>query len=635
MGNESRLDHEPLQPESTGEPDRSPSPRPERTGRVWRALATLSGWFGSFSREAITNTAELERQLLRSLQPSTWPTLRQLRHSYRIFPPAERRIMTGCFVVIVAASVWLGINQVYAHISITPTPGGSYTEGLVGEVGQVNPVFAAASPVDTDLSELVFSGLFRYNKEMQVTPDVARAYTVSNDGRVYTITIKENAAWHDGEPLTADDITFTFTSIANPDAGSPLASALRGVVVEKVDGKTVRFTLKEPYTGFLNTLTVGIIPEHIWAAIPIEEWRRREENLRPIGSGSWQFNSLIRDDTGAVRSYVLTKAPARTSPVPYLETLTFKLYPDYESAMTALQNHAIDGLGLISLADRRKLRSTKHITFYDLHVPAVTTIFFNLSQASPLQNVAVRRALRMGIDKRAIVEQVFTHEAAVARGALPVTSQTQLNTIIPLARYNEQEAQNILEQNGWRRLGAIRQNAKGETLNITLSIVDHEPDRAVGTLIQEQWRRLGVETKLDLISPSSPPHVTQVLLRPRAYQALLYTTVYGATLDPYPFWHSSQRFDPGLNFSLFSNREADSAIERIRRSLTETEQQEAYATLQSLMADQVPAVFLYNPTYFYAMSDEVYGVEEGSLARPADRFNSLARWYVNTQRHLK
>jgi peptide/nickel transport system substrate-binding protein len=545
--------------------------------------------------------------------------------------------MRTAVAVILTSIVWLGVNQALAHLVAEPVPGGSYTEGLVGEPRFVNPSFAATSTVDADLTRLVFSGLLRYDERLGIVPDLAERYTTSDDGRTYTVTLREGLTWHDGEPLTADDVTFTFASLADPAVGSPLRPSVRGVAVEKLDERTARFALEDPYAGFPNLLTTGLIPRHVWGDVPAAEWRQRDENLQPVGSGPWQFNSLSRGANGSVAAYVLTRAvsPDRAErPQPFLERLIFRFYPDEEQAIAALRAQNIEGLALLGGGAEEALGRSKHLHLYDLRLRGATAVFFNLTLSSPVSDRAVRQALRSAIDKRLLVLEILPRQATVIHGPF-AASLLGADADIPTAVYRPDEADALLAKAGWQSIGAIRQNKKGETLGLTLTVLDREPDRSVGGFIQRAWRAVGVETKIDLISPATAAHVQQTVLRPRAYEALLYTTAYGATIDPYPFWHSSQRVDPGLNLSAFSSEQADQAIELGRRALTTAAQQRAYAELQRRIFDEAPAIFLFAPIRRYAVSDRLRGVLVDEIGAPADRFNSLSRWYVKTKTRFR
>ena len=148
--------------------------------------------------------------------------------------------------------------------------------------------------------------------------------------------MRQDVKWSDEEPLSADDVIFTFDTIQNPEVGSPLIPSFQGVRVTKIDDHTVSFALKEAFAPFLNSLTVGIIPEHVWVDIPPSGMRIARNNLQPVGTGAWIFNKLIKDDIGNIQSYSLQRNDNYYRQIPYLKNLTFKFYSEFSQDKTPL-----------------------------------------------------------------------------------------------------------------------------------------------------------------------------------------------------------------------------------------------------------------------------------------------------------
>ncbi|MFA7286122.1 MAG: peptide ABC transporter substrate-binding protein [Patescibacteria group bacterium] len=561
----------------------------------------------------------------------TWlPSSQQLLYSTTLFSKKERRIIATCLTLITVSSIWISVNQLNTHLALAPQTGGTYREGLIGQPTYLNPLLAQTSAIDTDLTRLLFSGLFRYNAALKPVPDLADTISMDNE-KTYTITIKQTAIWHDGEPVTIDDVVFTFERLTDPALRSPLAQTLQGVVVERVDDKTIRFTLPEPYPAFLEILTVGIIPKHIWEEIPTDQVRQSDFNSRPIGSGPWQFSSLAKDSDGTTRSYSFVPTE-NTNQSGYIERLTFKFYPDETSALDALQSRTVDGLAMIANSDAELLAKTSRgFNRYDMQLPAITAVFFNTSQKGPLADGRVREALNLAIDRRALVLSTIVGEANVSRGPFP-TNVMGTKQAADTGTVERTQAAALLDSAGWKVNDTLRSDRQGTPLSVTLTAIDRQPDRDVAQFIQQSWRTIGVDVKINIIAPATADHVRDTVLRPRAYDALLYTIVYAATVDPYPFWHSSQKNDPGLNLSLFENADADTLIDRIRRSEDTAAREELFTALRKIISDETPAIFLYSPIRQYLISHEIHGVSIPKLAIPADRFTTLNTWYIETKR---
>lgn len=604
----------------TRTPKQAPTPDDHATDPSWDKSAPTP-------TVPTPRAVDLERQLLARLNPKRWPSLRQFRHLFKVLNDTEKRVMVLCFSVMVASVTWLGIAEASERFVATPTSGGTYTEAIIGQPRSLNPLYATTSSVDTDLVRLIYAGLFRYDTSLSLTPDLAASYTQDASGKVYTVTMKENLLWHDGEPLTVDDVLFTFESIQQKDIGSTLYPTFAGAVIERLDDRTIRFTLKDPYPLFLNTLTVGILPKHLWEQIPAQQWRLAEYNLRPVGAGPWQFDTISRERDGYVKHVTLSRARTQAGrPEPLLDRITFKFYADETAALEALRSQQAQGLALVSPSGDPQRQAGRAITPYDLTMPAITAVFFNLNHPSALQQVAVRKALSAAVDRNALIVDVLNGRANVAFGPFPTSHTTQ-----PTAEGPEV----LLEAAGWKRVGAIRRNSKDEILTVTLSIIDRYPERQVGEYIVERWKAIGVDVKLDLVSPPTPTTIERRLLKPRSYQALLYTIVYGAATDPYPFWHSAERVDPGLNLAMYSNADVDRTIETYRQSPTGEGQAQSLATIEQLIVADHPAIFLYSPLRTYLLNEDVNGVEVDRIATTADRFNGLATWYVRTSRSFQ
>ena len=609
-------------------PNNKITPLPEEISEAdasWEKTSHLKG----LPRRAIKGAVDLERQLILRLNPKRWPTFGQLRHSYKIFSRTEKKIIMGCFALMITSVAWLGIARANEFLVTKPASGGSYTEAIIGQPKFINPAYSSVSAVDSDLTRLIYSGLLRYDKELNLAPDLAESFSAGADDLTFTIRLKPNLKWHDNEPLTMDDVMFTFESIKSKDVQSPLAPMFSGAVIERVNDETVRFTLPDPYPAFPHSLTVGIIPKHLWSSIPGAQWRGTELNFRPVGSGAWQFDTISREKDGYVKYIKFSRAQTQAGrSAPYLERLVLKFYPDDTSAMTAIHSQEADGLALVYPTADLQRQTGRYINQYDLSFPALTAIFFNLNNDSAIGEQEVRRALNESIDLQDLIVNELNGRAAMSAG--PIPNRHSVN-----GRSSQDGPDQILENAGWKKIGSIRRNKKDEILSVTLSIIDRMPDRHVGEFVAAQWQRLGVDVKLDLVSPPTPTTIERRLLGPRSYQALLFTIVYGAAIDPYPFWHSAERIDPGLNLSMYANAKVDSAIEQFRRTTNEASREVALKIIEENIKNDVPAVFLYSPLRTYLINENVFGVQVKRLATPADRFNNIEEWYTGKTRTIE
>lgn len=562
-----------------------------------------------------------------------WPSWKQLVHSGHVFTGIEQRILQLAITIFLISTTWTILSQAGASLSIEPKSGGTYTEGIVGQPQFINPVYASASASDTDLTRLVFSGLYRYDEQLNLQPDIATSLEQNEAGTQYTIKIRPDIKWHNGEPMTAQDVVFTYQKIVEPEIESPLAVTYTGVVVEAIDDTTVRFSLPQAYPAFLHTLTTGIIPQHIWSNIPATDWRTSDYNIRPVGNGDWEFSSLKRAADGTITSYTLRHSQyARTSA--NIDKLVFKFFTNEDAAISALRARAIQGFAFGLGRTPTEQEEQNGIVYTPLNTPATTAIFFNLGASSNLDNSRIRNALSLAIDRKTLVIDVLEGRAQPLLHALPKQIIGDIKTATT-PQFDPVAAGNLLDRAGWERIGAIRKNSADETLTITLTAVDREPDRSIARSVQQSWQNIGVDVSLSLIKPATAEVIQRTTLEPRAYQALVFTTVYGVIPDLYPYWHSSQRVHPGLNLSQVASQKIDDAIIAVRQAQTPEQYSDTLTKALNEIDSEQAAIFLYSPTMVYAQSDDIRGMMTTKIALPADRFNGIANWFADQSYKVK
>ena len=388
---------------------------------------------------------------MHALNPRKLPTLRQLKHLPKILSSRERQLFGGAAAATAGSLLVLAVLFYLINFNPVPISGGEYTEGLIGAPQYVNPLLSQTNDVDSDLARLIFVGLVAYDKNLQLVPDLAERWEIDSAQTTYTFVLRDNLVWHDGQPLTADDVVFTVQSVQDPDFKSPLLVSLRGVEVKKIDGKTINFILPEPYPDFLEVLTFGLLPEHIWGEIPPLNANLTEYNLKPVGAGPWQFKALAKDRLGNIKSYTLVPNQSYHGQKPYLKKLTFKFYPDFETGVQALKNDSIEGLSFLPKELKKELIGQKNFNQYNFSLPQYTAIFFNQKQNAALADSNIRRALALAIDKPAILSEALQLEGEIIDGPiLPGFSASSGE--LPKIAYSPDESNSLLDAAGWKRI---------------------------------------------------------------------------------------------------------------------------------------------------------------------------------------
>lgn len=549
---------------------------------------------------------------------------------------AAERTALGFLILALFISGTISLtNYVRAHTELIPQAGGRYQEAAVGQPRYLNPILASANDLDIDITRLVYSSLLRHTNELELTNDLATSVDVSEDQKVYTITLRRDALWHDGERVTADDVVFTFRSIQTPDYGSPLAPSFRDVTVDKVDDLTVRFTLKEPYAPFLHShLTVGIVPEHVWSAIAPQNAPLAEQMLKPVGSGPFKFTELItRRKTGDITTLRLSRYESYYGARPYLDEIAFTFYPTHEEAVGALLAGQADGVGFVPLPLRSRVAASGR-TLHRLLLPQYFGLFFNQQKNPALRESGVRAALALATDRPRLVAEALDGQGEPLHVPLPPTTAGD-GSLLVVPAANREAAQQNLDESGWQdRNGDGIREKDGRPLSLTLTTTDWPEYVKTAQLIQEQWQTIGVQVDLQHLNVGT---IQQTVIQPRDYEVLFFGQILTAQPDPYPFWHSTQTqsASPGLNLALLQNEAVDKLLEEARQEADTSQRHDKLRAFQDKILELAPAVILYRPYYLFATSRSIRGVSAGYADLPAGRFANIERWHVNVQRTWK
>lgn len=543
----------------------------------------------------------------------------------------EKIIFLSLVIVIIGALVFWGISIYFSLTKPIAKQGGSYTEGIIGQPLYINPLLSQTSEADADLTQLVYSSLFKYNAGGELLGDLAESYEVSSDQKIYTVHLKKEIKWHDGESLNASDVFFTISILQDPAYKSPLRQNWQGVEVRQLDDLTLEFSLKNPYFGFLDNLTVGILPKHIWENIAPEKFTLADYNLSPVGSGPYKFYDFQKDSSGNILSYELQSFENYSSGEPYIPKIIFNFYPDEDSALEAYNKKEILGISGVSpeKISGTKISQSAHI--YEISVPRYFSVFFNQNKSVSLANDEVRWALVCAVNRQKIVDEVLKSKGiSVHAPFLPQMKEYAGD--IERCESDPERAKEILEKEGWK-LGedGIREK-DGIRLEFEIFTTDWPELAQTADILKEQWKEIGVDVKISVLTVSD---LQQNYIRPREYDALLFGQAASFNPDPCSFWCSSQKRDPGFNLSLFEDSEADKILEGAREVLDENERAKEYRRFQEIINEKNPATFLYSPLYLYSVSKQIKGIELENVNIPSQRFSEINKWYVNTKRVRK
>ena len=547
----------------------------------------------------------------------------------------EKRFFLLAAVVFLLSSVTLGIRVIGQKTVVVPADGGSYSEGFTGAPQYINPLYASsANEIDLDLSALVFSSLLRYNEQQEFVGDLASSFEISQDQKQYTVVLRQNVVWHDGSPFSTDDILFTFASIQDPQWKSPFYARFKNVRVEKVDDTTVRFTLEEPNALFLDYLTIGILPAHLWEGIPPVSATLSELNIKPIGTGPYFFTSVSKEKkSGTVKEYVFQRNTQFYRGQPHLNEIYIRFYQDEEDLASAIKNKQVDGArptigGAERIVDSKKY---KGFTEHSLAFPQYTAAFFN-KKNSILKERTVREALLIAVRKSELLALDGFQSAVLLDGPIPPLNQSFTKDVKRYG-YDLKRSGELLDQAGFKvQDSGIRKKGDQELAFVIKTVADADFQK-IAELLQKQWGAVGVRVSIESVEASK---FQRDVIRPRSFDVVLATEYVGPLTDLFPFWHSTQTGEKGLNLSGVANRDIDTLLEASRATNNRDERIGKLRESQNLLVTaEVPALFLYQPTYPYIVSSKIKGVYDGTVPTVSGRFGNIEAWYQKTKRIWK
>ncbi|MEN9881353.1 MAG: hypothetical protein RLZZ308_536 [Candidatus Parcubacteria bacterium] len=493
-----------------------------------------------------------------------------------------------------------------------PSYGGSVSEGIIGTPRFINPVLATTDQ-DKDVTTLVFAGLTKKMFDGSVSLDIAESINESDDGLHYIVTLKKNARFHDGENVTADDVLFTIDKIQNPTVKSPHKIEWEGVTAEKTGDSEVTFTLKKPFPLFMETLSIGILPKHVWKNLSDDQMSLSDFNVNAIGSGPYKIEHIVTE-SGIPKVFILKAHDRYTLGRPYIETITLSSYQNEKYLLKAFEDGDIQRIHGIS---PEKI-NTLDIATSSIHtslLPRTFAIFFNPNKSESLADRNIRTALQLAIDKEKIIREIFYGYGK------PLSSPYPFDTDQESSEYNPEKAKELLQKN--------KESTASSTLEISLTTANTEEMKKVAEMIQADWEKVGITTTIKIYDVSD---LNQDIIKERDFQLLLFGAITQTPSDLYAFWHSSQRTFPGLNISNYVSKTLDEHLETLRSSKEEESRRLAYEEVRKEFKDEVPGIFLFAPSLIYITQDKNTTILPTYSYDNSSRFVFSEKWYRYTNK---
>ena len=560
-----------------------------------------------------------------------WPKKEQWLSFLNALSKTEKIILYSLFILGLVSGTLLWRISYLESTKLMPTEGGTLKEIVVGQPQSLNPLFAPLNDADRDISELIFAGLLKYNTEGELIKDLAKDYKVSKDGKIYEFTLKDNLFWSDGQEITTQDIVFAIQSIQNPEVQSPLRLIWQEVKIEKIDNKIVKFVLPNSYSPFLENFTFKILPYHVFNEISPQDFiLEPPENL--VSSGPFEVKIIEEDPENKIKKIVLDRNPNFHGKNPFLGKVEITFIQNVEDFLP-WKNKAIS---LAGISPEQKSAFQKKFNIYKLAVPRYFALFLNQNNKI-LSQKEVREALAFATPKEEIIKKVLFGEGRVIDG--PFLPEHRIEGTFKKYKFDIEKAKEILEKAGWQdknkdgiREKILKENEKATPLKLTLFTVDQKELKKAAEIIQEEWQKAGIKLEIKTLEPT---RLLQENIKERGYDVLLFGQGLSLIPDPYSFWSSLQRQYPGLNLSLYQNKDVDKLLKESREELNSKKRKELLQKIQQKITNDIPAIFLYSPFYLYTVDKDVKGIDGKYVINPSKRFINIENWYINEKRVVR
>lgn len=476
----------------------------------------------------------------------------------------------------------------------------------------LNPVLSSDS-ASNDINGLVFNGLVKYDKNIQLVGDLAESWTVSPNGLVITFKLRKNVRWHDGLLFTAEDVLFTYQKLRDPKVHTPFSSDFDLVdSVTAPDPLTVRVLYKKRFAPGLASWGMGMIPKHIYKE---GDFNTHPANRQPIGTGPYKLK-----EWKTAQYIVLEPFADYFEGKPYFGRYVYRIIPDQSVQFLEMRNQAIDSLTLTP--DQFKAYDSIFDHHQRYRYPAFQYIYMAFNLKNPMfADRRVRQALAHALDRQTLVQGLMLGLGQPITGPYPITSWAY-NKNVPQIPYDPQKALALLAEAGWTKgPNGILQKA-GRPFAFTLMTNQGNKVRELAVqVIQQQLRAIGIDVNVRIIEWSSFIHQ---FVDKKNFEAIVLGWNLGRDPDNYVMWHSSQNKEGQYNFVSYSNPEVDRLLDQGRETFGEEKRRAIYWKIHAQIANDLPYIFLYSPDALIAIHKRFQGPE----VAPAGIGWNFREWYV-------
>lgn len=392
------------------------------------------------------------KKFITFIKETRFPNKKKLQSGYEALYFREAVIVVLLtLVALICVIIILGkLNNNF--IEEVPSKGGTVIEGIIGMPTLVNPILASTE-ADRDITTLVYSGLLRQTTDGDFIPDLAESYEISTDGTRYTFILKDNIKFHDGKPITAEDVLFTISKIKDPTIKSPRRVQWEGATIDIGENEEIIFTLKKPYASFMDNLTLGIVPSHLWRNVNPTDFNINSLNVNAVGSGPYRIDTVERNSEGIPIKYTLKRFKNFTLGKPYIKEIIIKSYNNEKDLVGALRSGSIDQAGGISPENARTFEDSKSKDIHTMVLPRMFGLFFNSANNQALSDKSVRKAINDIINRDILIDNVLLGYGIPIDSPVPqnMISSTSISQENKTSNSSKESIEKSLESAGWKK----------------------------------------------------------------------------------------------------------------------------------------------------------------------------------------
>ncbi|MDQ5931446.1 MAG: bac 5 protein [Patescibacteria group bacterium] len=547
-----------------------------------------------------------DRALIANVLPSKKPTLAQVQHIDLFLDTWEKNVIGAMgFVALISLLGFFWSLKILNTVQ-GPAEGGVFQEVLVGSPRHINPIFAVTD-TDRTLSNIIFLPLCdTYKRDI---PSLAESCEFSGEKTV-TVTLGDRR-WHDGAPVVADDVIFSLQTMQKEAVGSPWRALANKISITKISDKQVVLSARQPIPELTTITSIGILPKHLWEKIEPARMMSDELNLKPIGSGAFAYKTSIADRDGFVENIDLEAFSDFKPRRAYIDELDFRIAPDDTSAYDLFRMRQVEALFVHDPAQTEDLVK-RDVHRYEITPPIVVSLFFNPSHTPIFKKKEVRQAFAFALNRSAIVKDALKGNGVPTRAPFPLTMLKEPQISQP--ETDIAQATELIKKN------------KAAAATYTLGVPALPTYQAIAENIRLQLEPLGITIKPTIIGSGTQ---TGALL---SYDLLLLGQDYALSGNPFPYWHSSASGETGTNYARYQIKEVDLWLELLQADARAENRSSLLNKLNQRLITDSPAVYLFQPTYQYYISNKVRGVSTPSTIDGSERFARVANWYTETAR---